>query len=177
MHISIIPSCGDGESRKISRKVKNFLPCGVFVVKFKNTWHCSWIRSESKKKKKKKKSDTCWNKLLIENPQFLPNFYETWSKWPPRELSILTKCHKNWAKIVDFLLKAYFSMCTISFDSDLITLIFNNMKNIFVRIYLYYNILFISSSNHMYEWFFPRDILSLEMGEFTTGSPTSNCTF
>ena len=40
------------------------------------------------------------------------NFYKS-TKWPPRELSILTKCHKNWTKIVDFLLKAYFSMCLI----------------------------------------------------------------
>ena len=46
--------------------------------------------------------------LLIKNPQFLPNFYDTLSKCPTHELVILAKCHKNWVKIVDFLLIAYF---------------------------------------------------------------------
>ena len=38
------------------------------------------------------------------NPQFLPNPYETWGKYSPYEVIILPKFHKNWAKIVDFLL-------------------------------------------------------------------------
>ena len=46
--------------------------------------------------------------LLIKNPQFLPNFDDTLSKWPIHELVNLAKCHKNWIKIVDFLLIAYF---------------------------------------------------------------------
>ena len=32
----------------------------------------------------------------------------TLPKWPTHELIILTKSHKNWVKIVDFLLIAYF---------------------------------------------------------------------
>ena len=48
------------------------------------------------------------NMLLIKNPQFLPNFYDTLSKCPTHELVILAKCHKNWVKIVDLLLIAYF---------------------------------------------------------------------
>ena len=45
--------------------------------------------------------------LLIKNPQFLPNDYETWSKLSTREYLILTKFHNHWVKIVDFLIKAY----------------------------------------------------------------------
>ena len=60
------------------------------------------------------------NSQLIKNPQFLPNLYETWSKWPPGKVSILTKSLTNWAKIVDFLIKAHFSMCPIFFESDFI---------------------------------------------------------
>ena len=51
------------------------------------------------------------NMLLIKNPQFSPNFYDTLSKYPTHELVILAKCHKNWVKIVDFLLIAYFWAC------------------------------------------------------------------
>ena len=40
------------------------------------------------------------NMLLIKNPQFLPNFYDTLSKWSSHELVILTKCHKNLVIIV-----------------------------------------------------------------------------
>ena len=48
------------------------------------------------------------NMLLLENPQFLPKFFETWSKGPPHDLVIQTKSQRNWLKIVDFLIKAYF---------------------------------------------------------------------
>ena len=57
--------------------------------------------------------------LLLKNPQFLPNLYETWSKWLPGKVSILTKSHTNWAKIVDFLIKAHFSMCPIFLERTL----------------------------------------------------------
>ena len=60
--------------------------------------------------------------LLLKNPQFLPNLYETWSKLPPGEGSILTESHTNWAKIVDFSIKAHFSMCPIFFGPDFKTL-------------------------------------------------------
>ena len=46
------------------------------------------------------------NMILIKNPQFSSNFYETLSKYPTHELVILAKCHTNWVKIVDFLLIA-----------------------------------------------------------------------
>ena len=42
------------------------------------------------------------NMVLLKNPQFLPNYYETWSKCPTIELVILTKFDNNWVKIVDF---------------------------------------------------------------------------
>ena len=45
---------------------------------------------------------------LIKNPQFSPNFDDTLPKWSSHGMVILTKCHKNWVKIVDFLLIAYF---------------------------------------------------------------------
>ena len=34
----------------------------------------------------------------------MPNPYETWGKYSPHEVIIFPKFHKNWAKIVDFLL-------------------------------------------------------------------------
>ena len=46
-----------------------------------------------------------WNlSTQVKNPQFLPNPYETWRKYSPHEVIIFPKFHKNWAKIVDFLL-------------------------------------------------------------------------
>ena len=48
------------------------------------------------------------NMLIIKNPQFSPNFDDTLPKWSSHGMVILTKCHKNWVKIVDFLLIAYF---------------------------------------------------------------------
>ena len=34
----------------------------------------------------------------------MPNPYETWGKYSPYDVIIFLKFHKNWAKIVDFLL-------------------------------------------------------------------------
>ena len=45
--------------------------------------------------------------LLLKNPQFLPNDYETRSKFSSHEYLILTEFHNHWVKIVDFLIKAY----------------------------------------------------------------------
>ena len=45
--------------------------------------------------------------LLLKNPQFYPNHYETLSKWGPNEDFIFTKFRYDWVKIVDFLIKAY----------------------------------------------------------------------
>ena len=45
--------------------------------------------------------------LLLKNPQFLPNDYETWSKLNTHENLILTEFPNHWVKIVDFLIKAY----------------------------------------------------------------------
>ena len=47
------------------------------------------------------------NTLLLKNPQFSPNDYKTGSKLSTHEYLILTEIHNQWAKIVDFLLKAY----------------------------------------------------------------------
>ena len=46
--------------------------------------------------------------LLLKNPQFLPNSFETWSKGPLYQSVKLSKSQKNWVKIVDFLIRAYF---------------------------------------------------------------------
>ena len=43
------------------------------------------------------------NKLLIKNPQFLPNPSDTQAILPAHELVIFTKFHENWIEIVDFL--------------------------------------------------------------------------
>ena len=40
----------------------------------------------------------------VKNPQFLPYSYETLGKYFSHELRISPKFHKEWAKIVDFLL-------------------------------------------------------------------------
>ena len=40
----------------------------------------------------------------VKNPQYLPNPYETWGKYSPHKVIFFPKLHKNWAKIVDFLL-------------------------------------------------------------------------
>ena len=47
-----------------------------------------------------------WQKklLIAKNLQFLSYTHETWSKWLPLELVILTKFHEYRTKIVDFLL-------------------------------------------------------------------------
>ena len=52
------------------------------------------------------------------NPQFLSNPYETWWKWLPHEVIIFTKFHKDWTKIVDFLLMANFWTCEVFSCSD-----------------------------------------------------------
>ena len=57
------------------------------------------------------KIDTCpRNMPLSKNPQFLPNFFVTWSKLPTNEevKVILTESQKKRVKIADFLIKAYF---------------------------------------------------------------------
>ena len=44
-------------------------------------------------------------------------FFETWSKLPSNEVVILTKSQKNWVKIADFLIKAYFwALCQFRLD-------------------------------------------------------------
>ena len=51
--------------------------------------------------------------LLLKNPQFLSNHYENLSKCGINEYLSLTKIRNDWVKIVDFLIIAYFFMCTI----------------------------------------------------------------
>ena len=51
--------------------------------------------------------DSVKNMLLLKNPQFLPNHYETFSKWGCHEDLILTKYRNDWVKIVDFFIKPY----------------------------------------------------------------------
>ena len=56
----------------------------------------------------KKKWNWPKNMLLLKNPQFSCNHYETWSKCGIYELLILTKFRNDCIKIVDFSIKAYF---------------------------------------------------------------------
>ena len=70
------------------------------------------VKSESKKA-------AHIQKLTISKiPQFLSNCHETWSKSLPHEVLILTKFHKDWAKIVELLVMANFVMCAVFIDSD-----------------------------------------------------------
>ena len=48
------------------------------------------------------------NWLLMKNAQFLLKSHETLPKGPPHQYVQLTKFHKIWSKIVDFLLIANF---------------------------------------------------------------------
>ena len=56
--------------------------------------------------------------LLVKVLQFLPYLYETWTKLVPHELVILTKFHKDKAKIDELLLTANFFCFFFRFDSD-----------------------------------------------------------
>ena len=51
--------------------------------------------------------DSPKNMLLLKNPQFSPNHYETLSKQGTHEDLILSKFHNDWVKIVNLLLLAY----------------------------------------------------------------------
>ena len=46
--------------------------------------------------------------LLLKNPQFLSNHYETQSKQSTYEYLILTEFRNVWVKIEEFPIKAYF---------------------------------------------------------------------
>ena len=56
-------------------------------------------------------TDSSKNMLLIKNPQFLPNYYETLSQLGTHEYLIVTMFHNDWVQIVDFSIKAYFCSC------------------------------------------------------------------
>ena len=60
-----------------------------------------------------------WLKIspLVKNPQFFSNQADIQAILPTHELVILTKFHKDWPKIVDFLVIAKFSASLISFAS------------------------------------------------------------
>ena len=51
--------------------------------------------------------------LLLKNLQFLPNDFETRSKLSTHEYLFLTEFHNDMAKIVDLLIKALLSICTM----------------------------------------------------------------
>ena len=52
--------------------------------------------------------DSVKNMLLLKNLQFWPDHYEILSKWGPHEYLLLSKFRNDRAKIVDFLIIAYF---------------------------------------------------------------------
>ena len=47
-------------------------------------------------------------KPLVKNPHFLSNLHETWSKYLPHEIIILTKFHEDSIEFADFFLMANF---------------------------------------------------------------------
>ena len=51
--------------------------------------------------------------LLVKVLQFLPYLHETWTKLVAHELVILTKFHKDKAKIDELLPTANFGMCAL----------------------------------------------------------------
>ena len=55
-----------------------------------------------------KKLDWLKNWLLVKNPQFLSNQADIQANLPTHELIILSKFHKIWKEIVDFLVIAKF---------------------------------------------------------------------
>ena len=60
---------------------------------------------------------------LIKNPQFSSNLANIQTKLPTHEvLIILTKFHKDWKKIVDFLLTQKFLVCALFYASLFIQL-------------------------------------------------------
>ena len=76
------------------------------------------------------------NMFLLKNPQFLPNHYETLSKWGPNEYFILTKFRNDWIKIVDFLIKAYFWQSIDSPDTQCnfyFFLLQPSYKNVYIK--------------------------------------------
>ena len=50
---------------------------------------------------------------ISKNPYFLSNLHETWWKWLSHEAIIFTNFHKDWTKIVDFLVIGNFLVCPV----------------------------------------------------------------
>ena len=57
-------------------------------------------------KSEKKNQTHSKNWPLVKNQQFFSNPHETWGKGLSHEVIKITKFHKDWTKIVDFLLMA-----------------------------------------------------------------------
>ena len=75
-----------------------------------------------------KKIDWLKNWLLVKNPQFLSNQADIQATSPTHELATLTKFHKDWQEIVDFLVIAkslarsiYFFFASVSTTSTTTT--------------------------------------------------------
>ena len=75
------------------------------------------------------------NILLIKNPKFSSNYYDTWSKWLTNELAILTEFHNYWIEIVYYLLMEYF-WTTGKFSWDTLYNIWNYMYLQYLKLYL-----------------------------------------
>ena len=80
------------------------------------------------------------NMLLLKNPQFLPNNYETLSKLSTIELVFLTKSRNNWVKFVDFLLKAYFYQ-SVNFASSYTVWVSNRYYRVIKKSFMHYCII------------------------------------
>ena len=81
----------------------------------------------------KENVDLLKNMLLLKYPQFLPNHFESRSKWGTHKYLILTELRNDWLKIGDFLIKAYFWFTVRFFASHLIKGIFGvSIKAMFV---------------------------------------------
>ena len=58
--------------------------------------------------------------LILKNLEFFPNHYETMSIYGTHEHVILTKFRNDWVKIVEFLIKAYFSLVSLINEQSLV---------------------------------------------------------
>ena len=73
-----------------------------------------------------KKGQKLKTSSLVKNPQFSPNLANIQAKLPTHEAIILTKFHKEYKRIVDFLLRQKFLACALFYASPFI--IFNSFS-------------------------------------------------
>ena len=82
------------------------------------------IKSEEKKTRHVQKF------AIDKKSTFLSDLHETWWKWLPYDAFIFTNFHKDWTKIMDFLLVTNFWMYAVFSYSDFKYLISKRWKHV-----------------------------------------------